>query len=109
MTAQQHLRRLLRQPASATYWWNPPPAIPPNAANIFDTSVYERGAGTLQALRHKLGSPTFFRIMRGWVRAHRLGNAAVPQFTAYAAQVSGVPFHHIFYEWLYKRGKPFGP
>jgi aminopeptidase N len=107
LTAQQHLRRLLRNPASAGYIWNPPPAAPGDAKDIFDGSVYERGAGALQALRHKLGSPMFFRIMRGWLRAHQYSNAAVPQFTAYAARVSGQDLHHFFYEWLYKRGKPF--
>jgi aminopeptidase N len=107
MTAEQHLRQLLRNPASATFVWNPPPADPGNAANIFDSSVYERGAGALQALRHRLGDPTFFRIMRGWVRLHRLANASVPQFTAYAARVSGAHLRHFFYEWLYKPGKPF--
>jgi aminopeptidase N len=107
MTAQQHLQRLLHTPATNQYVWLPPPARPRNGANIFDNSVYERGAGTLQALRNKLGNPTFFRIMRGWVRAHRHGNASVPDFTAYAAQVSGRRLHHFFYEWLYKPGKPF--
>jgi aminopeptidase N len=107
MTAQQHLRQLLSNPASAGYVWNPPPAAPRNPANMFDGSVYERGAGALQALRHKLGSPMFFRIMRGWVRAHHLGNASVPQFTAYAARVSGRDLQHFFYEWLYKPGKPY--
>ena len=107
LTAAQHLHRLMRQPASATYIWNPPPAAPGDAADIFDGSVYERGAGALQALRHKLGSPMFFRIMRGWLRAHQRGNASVPEFTAYAARISGVPLHHFFYEWLYKPGKPY--
>ena len=106
LTAEQHLRRLMRNPPAATFYWNPPPGAPPNAANIFDYSVYERGAGTLQALRDKLGSPMFFRILRGWVRAHRYGNASVPEFTAYAARVSGQNLHHFFYEWLYKPGKP---
>jgi aminopeptidase N len=49
----------------------------------------------------------FFRIMRGWARAHRYGNATVAQFTAYAAQVSGRNLHHFFHEWLYKAGKPY--
>ena len=106
-TGQQHLRQLLNVPASDSGVWLPPPARPGNAAGIFSNSVYERGAGTLQALRHKLGSPMFFRIMRGWLRAHRYGNASVPEFTAYAAHVSGRNLHHFFYEWLYKPGKPF--
>jgi aminopeptidase N len=107
MTAHQHLRQLLANPASATSLWNPPPANPGDAADVFAGSVYERGAGTLQALRQKLGSPMFFRIMRGWVRRHQYGNAAVPQFTAYATAVSGRYLHHFFYEWLYKSGKPY--
>ena len=107
MTAHQHLRRLLGNPASATGVWNPPPANPGDAADIFAGSVYERGAGTLQALRQKLGDRMFFRIMRGWLRGHQYGNASVPQFTAYAASVSGRNLHHFFYEWLYKPGKPF--
>jgi aminopeptidase N len=106
-TAQQHLRNLMSHPASDDFTWLPPPGAPGDPAHIFDNSVYERGAGALQALRHRLGSPMFFRIMRGWVRAHRYGNATVAQFTAYAAQVSGRNLHHFFHEWLYKAGKPY--
>lgn len=105
-TAHQHLQQLLSIPASATGIWLPPPGRPGGAAKIFSYSEYIRGAGTLQALREKVGSPTFFRIMRGWLRAHRYGNASVPEFTAYAAQVSHQRLGHLFYEWLYKRGKP---
>jgi aminopeptidase N len=106
MTAQQHLRRLLNEPASNTDVWLPPPGNPGSAANIFAGSVYDRGAGALQALRHKLGSRTFFRIMRGWLKAHAWGNARVGQFTAYAERVSGLDLSHFFYEWLYKNGRP---
>jgi aminopeptidase N len=107
LTAHQHLRRLLSHPPSAKYEWLPAPAAPPDSVHIFANSVYERGAGALQALRQKLGSPMFFRILRGWLRAHRYSNASVPQFTAYAQQVSGRNLHHFFYEWLYRPAKPF--
>src|SRR6185312_5428560 len=48
----------------ASSWvWTPPPGDPGDAADIFAGSVYERGAMTLQALRHKIGDPTFFRLL----------------------------------------------
>jgi aminopeptidase N len=106
MSAHEHLRRLLSEPASNTGVWLPPPGNPGSAANIFAGSVYERGAGTLQALREKLGSPLFFRIMRGWLKAHSWGTARVPQFTDYAERVSHRNLDLFFYEWLYKKGRP---
>ena len=48
---------------------------PAAADEIFAGSVYDRGAGTLAALRRSSASRTFFKIMRGWLRAHRYGNA----------------------------------
>jgi aminopeptidase N len=105
-TARQHLKELLAIPASNTSEWLPPPAHPGDAAGIFSGSVYDRGAGTLQALRQKVGSATFFTILRGWLRAHPYGNATVPQFRAYAEKVSHRDLGHFFYEWLDKNGKP---
>ena len=105
-TAAQHLKDLLAVPASNTGVWLPPPGNPGDAAHIFSGSVYERGAGTLQALREKLGGRTFFHIMRGWLKLHAWGTATVPQFTAYAEHVSGRDLSHFFFEWLYKAGKP---
>jgi aminopeptidase N len=105
-TARQHLKELMAIPASNTSEWLPPPAHPGDAAHIFSGSVYDRGAGTLQALRQKLGSATFFKILRGWLRAHPYGNATVPQFRAYAERVSHRNLDHFFYEWLDKNGKP---
>jgi aminopeptidase N len=105
-TARRHLQNLLAIPASSTWAWLPPPANPGSAANVFSGSVYDRGAGTLQALRQRLGDDTFFAVMRGWVRAHAYGNATVAQFRAYAARVSHRNLDRFFFQWLDKRGKP---
>ena len=105
-TAAQHLDDLLAKPASDTDEWNPPPGRPGSAKGIFAQSVYDRGAGTLQALREKLGDPVFFRILRGWVAAHRHGNATVAQFTAYASTVAHQDLTSFFRTWLYTPGKP---
>jgi aminopeptidase N len=86
--------------------WNPPPANPGDAAHVFAGSVYDRGACALQALREKLGGHTFIRILRGWVAAHRFGNATVPQFVSYAERISHRDLGRFFYRWLYRPGKP---
>jgi aminopeptidase N len=104
-TAAAHLQDLLAQPANS-WVWNPPPGDPGDAANIFAGSVYERGAGTLEALREKVGDVTFFRILRGWAQAHAYGNATVHQFIAYAERVAGSSVKPLLVKWLYTSGKP---
>jgi aminopeptidase N len=105
-SAAQHLRELLAHPASDTDLWLPPPANPGSAAAVFSGSIYDRGAGALQALRQTVGNHTFFVIMRGWLVQHRYGNATVGQFRDYAARVAHRNLDHFFYEWLDKKGKP---
>lgn len=104
-TARQHLKRLLAEPAGSSVW-NPPPANPGSGADIFADSVYERGAGTLQALRQKLGGRVFFAIMRGWIAQHEYGNATVKGFIRYAERVSDRELSRFFHRWLYAEGKP---
>jgi aminopeptidase N len=104
-TAATYLRELLANPAGSEIW-SPPPANPRTSDQIFSDSVYERGAGTLEALREKIGSPTFFRIMRGWLAAHRYHNATDAQFVRYASKIAHRDLQHFFYRWLYRSGKP---
>lgn len=104
-TGRQHLRQLLAVPASDG-GWNPPPANPGSAARLFANSVYDRGAGTLQALREKVGNRMFFVIMRGWLATHRYRTATTSQFTRYASAVTRRDLSHFFHRWLYRRGKP---
>lgn len=105
LTMHQHLKRLLSRPANSGAF-EPPPGNPGTAANIFADSVYDRGAGTLEALREKLGNHTFFTVMRSWVAAHRYGNATTLAFTKFASRVAHRDLTHFFQVWLYRPRKP---
>ncbi|CAN5471906.1 M1 family metallopeptidase [soil metagenome] len=104
-TAAQHLKDLLAIPASDPVW-NPPPANPGAADQIFSDSVYERGAGTLQALRQLVGDGAFFALMRGWAASHRYANATVGDFIGYAERATHRDLRSFFANWLYRQGKP---
>ena len=104
-SALRTFRRLKRRPGSADFW-NPPPGRPGGPANLFDSSVYLRGAMTLEALRLRVGGPVFFHILRGWTAVHRYGNATTPEFIAFAEAESGLQLDDLFQRWLYQHGKP---
>ncbi|MFF2526530.1 M1 family metallopeptidase [Streptomyces liangshanensis] len=87
--------------------WAFPPADPPTAADISEPPVYGRGAMVLQRVRDAVGDATFFRIVRGWARTHRHGNASTADFTAYVEKESGGrDLSGIWDGWLYGDGKP---
>jgi aminopeptidase N len=96
---------LRRRPATDSFW-TPPPGRPGDPKNLFDGSVYVRGAMTLEALRIKLGDSAFFRILRRWAIANRYGNVTTSQFIEFVEQHSGRPLGGLFDRWLYGRGKP---
>ena len=86
--------------------WQPAPGRPGNAANLFDASIYSRGAMTLQALRVKLGDAAFFDLLRSWHAAHRHGNATLSGFRSFAELRTGVELTHFFDVWLVRAAKP---
>ena len=104
-SALRTFRRLKRRPARAGFW-DPPPGRPGSPQNLFDSSVYLRGAMTLEALRIRVGGPVFFRILRGWTAEHRYGNVTTAQFIDFAEQQAGVALDGLFQRWLFQRGKP---
>jgi aminopeptidase N len=75
------------------------PAMPPRD-DLFPTSVYNRGAMTLQALRLRVGDPTFFRILRTYATRYRHANADTAAFIAVATAVSGQNLSAFFHTWL---------
>jgi hypothetical protein len=104
-TAQQFFNGYYkRKPTSAV--WHPAPGRPHGAANLFATSIYARGAMTLQALRVKLGDPVFFDLLKAWHAAHRHGNATEAGFRSFAEQRTGVELTHFFNVWLVDKAKP---
>jgi aminopeptidase N len=85
--------------------WSTPPAKP-GAARIFDESVYNRGAMTLQMLRKAVGDTAFFTILKKWAADKRDGNATTAEFIAMAESVSGKKLGDLFDAWLYATKKP---
>jgi len=95
-----------RTPASEKRFWNPPPGDPGGPKNLFDNTVYVRGAMTLEALRQRVGDPVFKSIIRRWAAQHQYASASTAEFTALAEEESGQELDAFFADWLYEPGKP---
>jgi aminopeptidase N len=108
-TTAARFDRLYATPASDEDFWNPPPGDPGRPSNLFDSTIYDRGGMTLEALRQQVGNQAFFQILRDWVRRHRFGNASTRQFVRLAAKDSGRDLEGFFHDWLFERGKPTRP
>src|SRR5512132_2350982 len=105
-SAHHIFKTLYNTPAQDTAFWTPPPANPGTPVFMFNGTIYNRGAMTLQALREKIGDEAFFRILRAWAAEHRYGNVTTAQFIALAERVSGRDLRHFFSVWLYQPEKP---
>ena len=78
----------------------------PGARNVFSRSIYDRGAMTLQALRNRIGSPTFSLLLRTWIEEQGGGNATSEEFEALAGRLSGQDLSGFFTAWLRMPTKP---
>jgi aminopeptidase N len=105
-SAHQWFEQLYNTPAQNTAFWTPPPADPGSPVFLFNGTIYNRGAMTLQALREKVGDDAFFQTLRDWAAGHRHGNVTTPQFIALAERDSGMSLQHFFDVWLYQPDKP---
>lgn len=105
-SAEAIFRRLYRVPASNEGFWNPPSARLHSAKELFDPTVYVRGAMALQALRQMIGTKPMLRLLREWTTGHRHDIADVGEFFELAEQVSGRGLSRFFQRWLYRPGKP---
>ena len=95
---------LYAEPADSNLW-APAPAAP-GATGIFDRSVYDRGAMTLQALRQQIGDGSFFRLTKQWTSRYRDSDATTADFIALAERVSRQQLDDFFQTWLYTDTKP---
>jgi aminopeptidase N len=83
---------------------SPPGA--PAADDLFNVSVYVRGALTLHALRVRVGDDAFFEIARAWVEEYAYSNATTADFIALANEISGDDLGAFFDAWLYQDDVP---
>ncbi len=105
-SAAQWFKQLYNTPAQDAAFWTPPPGAPGSPAFLFNGTIYYRGAMTLEALREKIGDPTFFTLLRTWAAQHRYGNVTTAEFITLAEQLSGIDLQHFFDVWLYQPDKP---
>jgi aminopeptidase N len=87
---------------------NRPPGNP-GAADVFNVTVYNRGALTLEALRRTVGDATFYAILREWVDRYRGQNVTTADFIALSEEMSGQQLDAFFQTWLYEWGLPSLP
>jgi hypothetical protein len=78
----------------------------PGAAEIWSDSVYERGAMTLAALRHRIGPGDHEALLREWVRRNHAGHGTGTEFRALAETVAGEELDAFFEHWLDDTSKP---
>jgi aminopeptidase N len=98
------LRRYEARRAGSAFW--DLKIADPGPGHLFDRPVYERGAMTLQALRHRIGSERFGTLMRSWVLRHGGGTAKTRQLKRLAERVSGQQLDGFFKAWLRTASKP---
>ncbi|MEO8091688.1 MAG: M1 family metallopeptidase [bacterium] len=98
-------------PAGDSGFWNPPPATVPGPEVMFDDTVYERGAMTLQRLREWLGDPDFFNLISTWAGQDPLGSVTTDELIDSVKSISSESDGDIddfFADWAYDNGKPDG-
>ncbi|MEV4289166.1 M1 family metallopeptidase [Nonomuraea bangladeshensis] len=103
-TAEAIFQRNLARPAGDPIWAYPPGNA--KADDLFNQSVYTRGAMTLHALRKAVGDETFFKLLRAWTAEHRYGNVTTEQFIALAEKLSGKDLGPLFDAWLFQPRRP---
>jgi aminopeptidase N len=105
----QRLADLYETPASDDGFWNPPPGAPGSPRQLFDGTIYVRGAMALEVLRQEVGNQTFLEILREWADRYAYSNATTADFIALAEEVSGQSLDQLFDDWVFEHGKPPPP
>jgi len=106
-TPQEIFDFLYDQPLTEDYW--APPPGDPGVDQLFDATVYVRGAMTLHALRMTIGDADFRKVIRGWYARNRNGHGSTKEFINYAERVSGEQLDALFQAWLFTDTKPAYP
>lgn len=72
----------------------------PGSGDLFNRTVYIRGALTLHALRHEVGDEVFFEILREWADRYGGSSASSEDFETLAAEIADRNLADLFDVWL---------
>jgi aminopeptidase N len=78
----------------------------PGPLGLFQGPVYDRGAGTLHALRVEIGDEDFFAGTQVWLDRYDDSTGTAEDFQAVFEEVSGEDLDDFFQTWLYDQVKP---
>ncbi len=73
---------------------------------VFDRTLYEKGACILHMLRLDLGNSPFFRGVRLYLERHRGGAVETEDFRRAMEEATGRSLERFFQEWVYREGHP---
>ena len=85
----------------------PPTDVRP--ANMFDATVYRRGALTLEALRRQVGDDRFFELLRAWSSTFGGGTASTDDFLELVRSREGAQAERLVESWLFDNRMPTLP
>ncbi len=71
-------------------------------SNLFNSTVYDKGAWVLHMLRHEVGDSIFFNILRNYYNEFKYKNASTEDFKNVCEQISGKNLDIFFKQWVYE-------
>jgi puromycin-sensitive aminopeptidase len=83
-----------------------PVASPDDAAGMFDTLTYTKGAAVLRMLERYLGYERFRDGIRKYLADHRFGNTETHQLWEAIEAATGEPVRRIMDGWIWQGGYP---
>jgi len=78
----------------------------PECSDLFDHTVYDKGAWVLHMLRHVVGDSAFFTGLRNYYALYKMGNATTSLFRAQMEAASGLDLTSFFTRWVTQMGEP---
>ena len=105
-TVQQQFDAYAATPPGEELWTITPGDPGPALETLFSSSVYDRGAMTLHALRVQVGDEVFREILRTWAGGSAGEAVTTADFVALAEEESGQELDALFQTWLYTPEKP---
>jgi aminopeptidase N len=78
----------------------------PGTEELFQPTVYRRGALALHALAVAMGDEPFRSLLREWVERHGGGTASTADLVALAEELSGRELDDVVAAWVYGVGLP---